>query len=522
MDARKDLYGLAFAAALSLAVCLIIFNNFVVPRGQMMWDEAEHAFTGLVFANDIQRLDFASLAVYFHQQILWPPLHPLFLSGFFIMFGPDITVGRASSLVLYFLFTISMYFLGREMMSKNRHVSGILCAVFSLATGSLYLSASEIMLEMLSLLFFSLSLLFFLRFLKDKRLWWTVPLFTLLTFFSKTNFGIVLIVSIAAYFLLKEKFHIVRLLRNMDFIRMLAPVLLIILLWVMPPDRLFIFLGFLVNRPEGPPPFSVEGLSFYPVQLFLYSGPLIFIYVAAAALSFKHLKNDKIRFLVIVALLAILLNFFHQNKKIRYILYLYPPLFALAAFHLTNLYARIKHKSKQIAFFVIVATCMIAFSFWLAGNTGPYIYDFSVAEPLAFIKNSTMDSHDVFLLGEFNELSPGLIAWDMSNISRIRQMKASSYYAWEFSPGMFEGLSIVNATADTQGMSRFLDRHGFDAIVLVDVKNSSRFYSTYDYLTYNKWKFDYIPIVMENGNYTIQDYRLFQDIGVEITVLKKV
>jgi 4-amino-4-deoxy-L-arabinose transferase-like glycosyltransferase len=361
----RGLQALLLVTAFSAVICAIIWGNFLLPRGQMMWDEAEHVFTGLIFANDMLRLDFPSLAGHAYGQVLWPPLHPLLLSGFFLLFGQGVEAARASSLALYFLFVIAMFFLGKEMASRNKDVSGILCSAFALVTGSLYLSASEAMLEMLALLFFTLSLLSFLRFQKDARMWQAVPVFTLLAFFSKTNFGIALILAYLAHFLIKERLHLERLPRNGDFLRIFLPVLLIILVWMMPPDRLQVFLGSLVNRPEGPPALSAEGLLYYPTQIFIYSGPLLLLYAAALALSFKHLKNEKFRFLVIVALLAILLNLFHQNRKIRYILYLYPPLFSLAAFHLTNLYSRIKQRKKHLLFCLAIAASMAVYAIHL-------------------------------------------------------------------------------------------------------------------------------------------------------------
>ena len=513
-----------FVLAVSAAMCLIIFSNFILQRGQTMWDEAEHAFTGLVFANDILRFDFASLAAHFHQQILWPPLHPLFLSLSFLLFGQSIVVARASSLILYFLFSIAMYFLGREMVKKDKDISGILCSVFALATGSFYLSASEAMLEMMALLFFTLTLVFFLRSLRDESLWWTVPVFILLTFFSKTNFGIALMLSVTVYFLLHERFRIASLLRNRRFTMMLAPVIIIILAWLLiPPDRLLVFLAFLVNRSEGPPPLSLEGLLYYPTELYIYSGFLILVYAAALVLSFKHLKNENIRFLLIIALLVILLNFFHQNKKIRYILYLYPPLFSLAAFHLTNLYARIRHKRKHIAFYALVAAAMAVFIFYLAGSARLYGYGFSVSEPLDFIKNSAENSTNIFVLGEINEISPGLMSWHLSNITNIKGVKASTYAIWEFEEfkrliGKHLG---VPDRISPERINSFIERYDFDTIILIETLNSSIFYNTEDFLVYNKWKLDYIPIVLENKNYSVYESRLFEDTGLEITVLTR-
>jgi hypothetical protein len=250
---------------------------------------------------------------------------------------------------------------------------------------------------------------------------------------------------------------------------------------------------------------------------------LIALYVAAVALSFRHLKNDKVRFLVITALLVILLNFFHQNKKMRYILYLYPPLFSLTAFHLTNLYSRIKRRRKHIAFYVLMVVCMTAFLFYLAGSIRLYGYNFSVAEPLDFIKSSTGNSGSIFVLGEINEISPGLIGWHLSNITKIKEVKASTYAVWEFEE--FERLIGkhlgVPDRISPERINNFIGKHGFDTIILIKTLNSSMFYNTEDFLVYNKWKLDYIPIVLENKDYTAHDSMLFEDIGVEITVLKK-
>ncbi len=518
------LTGMVFVAVFSAIVCIIVFSNYATTRGQMMWDEAEHAFTGLVFLNDVQRSDPASLAAHMYEQILWPPLHPLLLSLFFMFFGPDILMGRTLSILLYFLFSLSMYFLGREIVNKNKQISGVLCSVFALITGSLYLSASEIMLEMLALLFFTLSLLFFLRFLKDNKLWWAVLVFAILTFFSKTNFGIVLIASIAIYYFIHEKFRFASLFRNRDFIRIVAPVALIILLWILPTDRLLIFLGFLANRSEGPPPFSIEGILYYPTQIILYSGLMVVLYAAAFMLSSKQLKNDKIRFLFIVAVLAILLNFFHQNKKMRYILYLYPPLFSMAAFHLTTLYGKISHKRKRFAFYLLLGVCMAVFSFYASSSFRLVGYDFSVTEPLDFIKNSTRNSYNIFVLGEINEISPGLISWHLSNATSIKAVRASTYAIWEFEEyyRLIKGRLGVPDRVSPERINNYIGKHDFDTIILIETLNESRFYNTEDFLVYNKWKLDYIPIVLENGNYTAQSRRLFKDIGIEITILEKI
>lgn len=327
-------------------------------------------------------------------------------------------------------------------------------------------------------------------------------------------------VSLLAFFVARKRLHVGAMLRDRDFILLFAPIAAVISLWLLfPPSRFPEFLSFLINRPEGPPALSLEGLLYYPAQLYAYSGPLIVLYAAAALLSLKHLKNEKIRFLLIVVGITILLNFFHQNKKVRYILYIYPPLFALASFQLERLYARIRFRRKEIAFFAITGICVALFSFYMLGNIRLYDDYYSVDRPLDFIKNGTLEYGNIFVLGEFNEISPGLIAWNLNNATK--QIAYSSYSSWEFegSPGAL----VRTATGpDSEGMNRFLDRHGFDAIILIDVSNASIFYNNPDYLIYNKWKLGYIPVVLESGNYSMQNSRYFEDIDVEISILKRV
>ncbi|MCJ7816874.1 MAG: glycosyltransferase family 39 protein [Candidatus Aenigmarchaeota archaeon] len=490
----------------------------------MRWDEAEHDFTSLVFLNDMLRLDIPSLLTHLHEQLLWPFVHTLLLSLFFLLFGPTILNGRIFSLVMYFAFAIAAYFLGREVVEKNKYISGVLCTAFSLVTGSLYLSASEAMLEMTALFFSTLAVTFFLKSIKERRFYPLASLFTLLAFFSKTNFGIVLILSMLAYFLVKEKLRFRKMLRDRGFLALFAPIAIIIFFWVMPPDRLATFIAFLVNRPEGPDPLSFEGMSYYPVQLYMYSGILIFVYAAAFSLSFHHLKNEKVKFLVIMGLLAIGLNFFHQNKKIRYILYLYPVFFSLASFHLARFYSRIIYPRKGIAFFVILIIAMTAYSVYLFQNVRLYDDYYSVKRPLDFIKDSTMNSSRIFVLGEFNELSPGLIEWELSNKTNIKYVKASSYAVWEFEEfqrliGKHLG---VPDRISPERISDFIGKYGFDTIILIKPQNSSLFYNTEDFLVYNKWKLDYMPVVLENKKYMLAGWMLFEDIDVEITILKKI
>ena len=64
---RDDFLGLAFVTIAAIFTCLFVFSNFVTQWGPMRWDEADHAFTGLVFASDMAGLDFASLAVHAYE-----------------------------------------------------------------------------------------------------------------------------------------------------------------------------------------------------------------------------------------------------------------------------------------------------------------------------------------------------------------------------------------------------------------------------------------------------------------------
>ena len=512
---------LLFVASLCFLVSTIVYFNFVLDRGPMRWDEGEHAFTGLVFANDITSLNLPLLLEHCHEQLLWPFMQPLLLSQFFIVFGASITAGRVFTLIFYFLFSVSLFFLGREMTGKDRNIAGILTSGFGLVVEALFLAASEIMLEMMALFFFTMAVLFFLRFLGDKKHLHLVTVFSIFTFFTRTNYGIVLIMSVIAHFIVRDMFRPARIMKNRDLWKFALPVLIVIMLWLLPPDRLFTFLGFLINRPEGPPPLSIEGLMTYPYELLYYSGAIILLFAASFVASARFLRNEKIRYLFILVVLTLALNFFHQNKKIRYILYIYPPLFCMASFHMTRLFTRIRSRNKHAVFFGIFTVIMLLFSFHMLNDVRVYGDFYDADSPVEFIAANTGDMKNIFILGEFNELNPGMIAWSVSNIGDIKEIKYSSAFTSELMNSNI-GFEIPSVEPDINVVNEFVGKYRFDGFVLVDFNTSSYYYNTEDYQRYNKWKLGYLPLFINQTGYTQVNSSYFDSLGINVTIMRKI
>ena len=517
---KIDDYGFLFVSISIILITILVFNNFVIQRGPMRWDESEHVLTALIFANDMHGLDIVSLASHCYEQLLWPFVNPMLLSMFFLSFVPSIIAARTFSLIFYALFVLSLYFLGREIVEKDKAISGMICSFFGIVTGAMYLYASEAMLEMVALLFFTLTCIFFIKSKKQRNLLFLVPFFGILTFFSKTNFGVVLFLSILIWYILRYKFSVRKIIHDRSFLLTFIPIILVLGLWLLiPPERLITFLGFLVNRPEGPNPFSIEGIMLYPELLYDLTGPLILLHIAAFALSLKYMKNEKIRFFVVLILITFILNFFHQNKKIRFILYMYPALFALTSFHLTSLFSKIKKANKEYYFALVMFALLVSFSLYMYQNVRLYDDYYSVDLPLEFIKNNTQGASSVFLIGEFNELSPALITWHLSNLTHIKDVGAITYSVYQF-----ENLSGVldvpdGENIDKKSFNSFITKEKFENMVLITVYNKSVFYDTEDYIGYNKWKLSYIPIALDNANYSVVAERNFSDISVGITIL---
>ena len=495
----------------------VIFVNFILNRGPMMWDESEHSMTSLILSTDLAQLNFSSFFIHAHEKILWPFVHPMLLSAFILLFGKSIVISRLFSLLVFACATIACFFLGREMSQKNPHIAGFLCAVFFMTTESLWLSASEVMLEITALLFFILTIITLFRYHKNPRLSPLIAVFALLTFFSRSNFGIPLIIALFVHFLIYEKFSLKKMVKNRGFCIIFLVIGIGIMLWLFPLERLLFFVKFLFNRPEGPSPLSIEGMVTYPSLLYLFSGPILILHIILSVFAFRSIKNPKISFLFLIVFLTVAINFFHPNKKIRYILYFYPVLFSLSSFALAQLYEKISIKRKGFLFFFIVV--FITGLFYLHASQrifagGGY---YSIDEPLMFVKENLGSRKDIFTVGEFNQLSSAFIAWNISSMGDIRRVVPLVYAIPEFET--VDGFSEVPKKPNPDGFRSYLGSHRFDAIVLIYVYNTSFFYQNDDFQNWNKWKQAYIPLARENKNYTPIAEKSFDIQGIKIEIL---
>lgn len=320
---RTGVSALLAVYAAAIALAFAIHTRVIAPAGPLDWDEGFHALYGLRTATELRSGNLFRVAYDAYRSVYWPPLHSLYSAFFFLVFGATAEIARTSSLIAY---AATAGFLALAALRARGAVAALVAGFGFLLSPLAASLAGTALLELPALALFSLTLLLYV----DGRRPILLGLSVFATYLTRTNYGVLLALGLTAAFCVDGAMgrRLVagdprRTARERAF-RALAALGVPLALWFAYPPKLTHTLAALVNLPAGPPPFSAEGLLFYPRAALTLagSGPLLALYAAALVLSFSTRagRYRGVRFVAFLALLQIVFAETSQTKLYRHIL----------------------------------------------------------------------------------------------------------------------------------------------------------------------------------------------------------
>lgn len=367
----------------TLGAAWVIFRYTVLPAGPPCnWDETAHAVKGLLIAYDLQQGDWVNFLFDTYRQVYWPPLHSWFTGMAYLAAGQSMAAARFVSVIAFIMTALLLYMTGREMGQKKENLAGLIAVALYVTSPSMASYAALSMLEIPGL--FAITLTFFIH----NRLNWErvsprrhmcLGLAITFTYFIKTNYGILLILTFVITQLIDNRLNL-RLLLSRANVYTILPMVIIYAIWFAYPPKLVSTWNHLLNQPWGvEDTYSLEGLLYYPRAFFHLSGSLTLfaLFMGAIILSFTSWANKTIRSLLILVMIQFLIGEIHHTKLERHLFPVMPPVFLLSGYTLAKWWRR---SSQSGVFFWLprLATCALLLNavFLFAQSLHPLPQDF--------------------------------------------------------------------------------------------------------------------------------------------------
>jgi 4-amino-4-deoxy-L-arabinose transferase-like glycosyltransferase len=311
----------------------------------------------LVIAYDLKQHDWLSFLYDTYRQVYWPPLHSWFTGIAFLIAGTGTVTARTVSLIAYIIAAVLLYLTANQMRQQKREIAGIVASTLFLTSPGLVPLAAKSMLEIPGLLAIILTFLIYFKLINNgspPRKYIILGLGITFTYFVKTNYGILLILTFIIIQLIEARFLLRNLLTPYNFYTAL-PMFIIFMVWFAYPPKLIITWNALVNQPSGfIEPYGIKGLLFYPQAILTLSGSIwlfsLLIFSLFAAFKFRH--NIKVRLLLVIVITQLLIGQLHHTKTERHILPIMPALFLLTGFVIAELWNHYRERERIIRFWL--------------------------------------------------------------------------------------------------------------------------------------------------------------------------
>jgi hypothetical protein len=324
-------------------ICFVIFAGYeiyskmIVNTGGLGYDDAFHSLRGLLIYDDLHHGDLLSVLYDSYRQVYYPPLPSLLLGIMFLILPPNTTSAILFSLILFLSSSIVIYFAARELDASDGEWIAIIASLLWLTSPALIEYAARPMLEIPGLFALVLTLLVYFRLTQKPeslKLNFLFGLGMVITYFMKSNYGILLMIVSLVAFLIDEKFRLKGLLKRRYFTYAL-PLIVTFVVWFAYPPKITSTWSAMVNSAYGvKDTFSLAGLLFYPKALVQISGSawLFGIYLLCFVISIKFLQDQKIRYLLLLIAAQMIIGEFHQTKVARHIFTVLPAFFLLTGY----------------------------------------------------------------------------------------------------------------------------------------------------------------------------------------------
>jgi hypothetical protein len=325
-------------AGVILASCAgawLIYRKLILSAGTLSWDESGHALWGLLIAHDISERDWLSLIYDTYRQVFWPPIHAWLTAASFFAFGVSNASARLVSAVSYAALGPLVYLTGRRLAPQRPEVAGWVAAALALSSPFVITRAGRCMLDVPALIPFVATLLIYFKLVDEqappRRFAW-VGVLILATYFTRTNYAVLLVLAIGLSHAVGGRFSLKSLAGGRNF-WIALPIAAALAVWFAYPPKLLATWEALVNiSPNPEETFQRSGLLFYPRAFVRESGALLLflLYLIATLFAIRSWRDEKARVTLLPVVLLLLLGQFHHSKASRYILPAFPALFLLA------------------------------------------------------------------------------------------------------------------------------------------------------------------------------------------------
>lgn len=345
-------------AVVILVIAVSVFSYFYLlqPQSSFYWDEAHHSLNGISISYSLRRGDLTAFWQNSNRQVYWPFLHSWWLSIFFLLASPSYESARFSSLVLFFIVNLLIYYLGARMDKITGVRIGIISVLLLISSPLVLFLFTTAMVEPLASVLTLLFIIFFWRGedkIKRRDFIWA-GIFLALLYLSKYIYalfiGTGLVVYIASRYFLSGQDEVRSPHQKPHYYWWIGGGFFpIYFLWIIQPPhwaKIQIILT-RINNTGGWNPLQLEWggrLIYYIRSLFLmysFSWVVGLIFLAALVWSFFRLKNLKIRFLLFIFLANFIPMTFGGNKQDRFIATLFPVLILLSADFITWCWKRL-------------------------------------------------------------------------------------------------------------------------------------------------------------------------------------
>ena len=408
----------------TLVVGWSIYRFIIRPSGPFGWDEAAHALKGLLIAHDVKSGDWLSFLFDTYGQVYWPPLHSWLTAIAFLLWPPSTISTRIVSLILFLLTVPVIYIAALQFRQPQKEVAATVATLLFLTSPLIILFSAQAMLEVPGLFFLSLTLLIYIWLNAAPRspsahIW--LGLAIAATYFTRTNYGVLLIVVVAITTLLDARSGRTPLFSRPNFYTIL-PIAVAFAVWFAYPPKIASTLKALINEPFGINAYSLEGFLYYPNVVLHLSGSIwqSAVLVIAVIVAFRYWRNPAIRFLIALVIVQFGLGFVHHQRVERHMLPMVPALVLITGFVFaewwnvqTNAVFRWLPRLATVALCVCAITALPHFLRPLGAAAHPDVVDSIVAIIAPYNSSLCLATKDR------GDLSPPLLDWHLCAEKRI-------------------------------------------------------------------------------------------------------
>ena len=407
---KVPLFSRLFLLAYGLLVGWAIYHFMILPSGSFSWDQATHSVIGSLIAQDILDGNWLAFIYDLYRQVYWPPVHAGLLGIAFALGGITPVTARLLSLFLFLGSAFLLYLAGHKLGANRGYQVAFISTLFFLTSPALLPFAGQVMLEMTAVFFLILSLLLFLTIDKKSSPWLHIFLGLALvaTYLAKSNYGILLIISVTIELLIEARFNPKKLFTKANMSLALT-IIISLAFWFAYPPKIQKTWAALVNIPFGvTDPYSIEGLLFYPQALWQSSGNwgILLLFVASLILILFKFRNRNLRFLTLLIIVQLFIAEFHQTKVDRHILPVLPAFFLCVGFVLAYQGFDFEIRGKKVRLSLLMTSAVLVYAQILLINSLRPVAPQTNQTITAAISGILADGRSSLVISTINQLNP--------------------------------------------------------------------------------------------------------------------